>query len=151
MKLLFEKSVPGRGMDILPPLDVPDCPLEAGLAREKALRLEHAAYASFKKAYRAGIPCACGNDAGSSFCEFDDTASEMVTMVEKCDLTPAEALAIGTINSAKMLDVEDELGSITVGKKAHLAVFDENPLNDIHALESCFMTVKNGEILYTRA
>ena len=39
MKLLFEKSVPGRGMDILPPLDVPDCPLEAGLAREKALRL----------------------------------------------------------------------------------------------------------------
>ena len=31
MKLLFEKSVPGRGMDILPPLDVPDCPLEAGL------------------------------------------------------------------------------------------------------------------------
>ncbi|MGN8939128.1 amidohydrolase family protein [Bittarella sp. HCP28S3_D9] len=119
--------------------------------REKALRLEHAAYASFKKAYRAGIPCACGNDAGSSFCEFDDTASEMVTMVEKCDLTPAEALAIGTINSAKMLDVEDELGSITVGKKAHLAVFDENPLNDIHALESCFMTVKNGEILYTRA
>ena len=31
-----------------------------------------------------------------------------------------------------------------------LAVFDENPLNDIHALESCFMTVKNGEILHER-
>ena len=30
MKLLFEKSVPGRGMDILPPLDVPDCPAGSG-------------------------------------------------------------------------------------------------------------------------
>ena len=46
MKLLFEKSVPGRGMDILPPLDVPDCPLEAGLARETALRLPQMARAT---------------------------------------------------------------------------------------------------------
>lgn len=31
MKLLFEKSVEGRGCSILPPLDVPDCePKEKG-------------------------------------------------------------------------------------------------------------------------
>ena len=53
MKLLFEKSVPGRGMDILPPLDVPDCPLEAGLAREKALRLPQMAEGDLCRHYRA--------------------------------------------------------------------------------------------------
>ena len=53
MKLLFEKSVPGRGMDILPLLDVPDCPLEAGLAREKALRLPQMAEGDLCRHYRA--------------------------------------------------------------------------------------------------
>ena len=53
MKLLFEKSVPGRGMDILPPLDVPDCPLEAGLKREKALRLPQMAEGDLCRHYRA--------------------------------------------------------------------------------------------------
>ena len=53
MKLLFEKSVPGRSMDILPPLDVPDCPLEAGLTREKALRLPQIAEGDLCRHYRA--------------------------------------------------------------------------------------------------
>ena len=53
MKLLFEKSVPGRGMDILPPLDVPDYPLDTGLAREKALRLPQIAEGDLCRHYRA--------------------------------------------------------------------------------------------------
>ncbi len=114
----------------------------------KAVRLEQKSYESFKKAYYAGVPCACGNDAGSSFCYFTDTACEMVIMVEKCGLTPMEALVIGTINSAKMLDVDDILGSVTVGKKAHFAIFRNDPTKDIHALENCLMTIKNGEILH---
>jgi len=116
----------------------------------KALRLEQASYDSFKRAYAAGVPCACGNDAGSGFCYFDATSCEMIVMVEKCGLTPGQALQIGTINSAKMLDVDKELGSVTVGKKAHLAVFEENPLENIRALENCIMTIKNGEVLHRK-
>ena len=55
MKLLFEKSVPGRGMDILPPLDVPDCPLEAGLKREKALRLPRAISAATTGRWKSAL------------------------------------------------------------------------------------------------
>ena len=39
MKLIFEKSVPGRGMDYLPKCDVPEVSLPAGLVREVAPRL----------------------------------------------------------------------------------------------------------------
>ncbi|HIQ82768.1 MAG TPA: aminomethyl-transferring glycine dehydrogenase subunit GcvPB [Candidatus Pullichristensenella stercorigallinarum] len=53
MKLLFEKSVPGRGMDILPPLDVPPCPLEEGLGRETAARLPQIAEGDLCRHYRA--------------------------------------------------------------------------------------------------
>ena len=69
-------------------------------------------------------------------------------MVERCGLTPAEALKIGTINSAELCDVADSLGSITVGKKAHFAVLQDNPLKDINATRHCVMTVKNGKILW---
>ena len=53
MKLLFELSVPGRGMDILPPLDVPDCPVEAELLRESAARLPQIAEGDLCRHYRA--------------------------------------------------------------------------------------------------
>ena len=53
MKLLFEKSVPGRGMDILPPLDVPSCPVEEELLRERAPRLPQIAEGDLCRHYRA--------------------------------------------------------------------------------------------------
>lgn len=105
---------------------------------------------SFKKAYNAGVKCALGTDCGSILCSHDNTAMEMQLMVERCGLSPAEAMKIGTINSAELLDVGEELGSITVGKKAHFAVFEENPLEDIVAAQHCVMTIKNGEILWSR-
>ena len=37
MELLFEKSVPGRGCDLLPPLDVPPAHLLEGLERKAPL------------------------------------------------------------------------------------------------------------------
>ena len=69
-------------------------------------------------------------------------------MVERCGLTPVEALKIGTINSAELCDVAASLGSVTVGKKAHFAVLTDDPLKDIRATTHCVMTVKNGEILW---
>ena len=105
---------------------------------------------SFKKAYEAGVLCGVGTDCGCSFCKHTDTAYEMVVFVEECGLTPFEALVTGTINSAKICGVEDSLGSITIGKKAHFAVFEEDPTQNIRATLNCVMTVKNGEILYER-
>ncbi|WP_425755783.1 amidohydrolase family protein [Ihubacter sp. rT4E-8] len=106
---------------------------------------------SFKKAYQAGILCGLGTDCGCSFCNHTDTAYEMVVLVEECEITPFDAMIIGTINSAKICGVEDTLGSVTVGKKAHFAVFEEDPTKDIRASLNCVMTVKNGEILYKKA
>jgi len=39
MKLIFEKSVPGRGLSLLPPCDVDEVPMPAGLERKTAPRL----------------------------------------------------------------------------------------------------------------
>jgi len=105
---------------------------------------------SFKRAHAAGVPCALGTDAGCTFNPHDLTYLEMALMVQKCGIDAFEALAMGTINSARLCGVEDSLGSVTVGKKAHLAVFEKNPIQDISATKDCAMTVKNGEILWAK-
>ena len=48
------------------------------------------------------------------------------------------------------LGVDQELGSIELGKKAHFAVYKNNPIEDIRHLLQCDMTIKNGEILWKR-
>ena len=116
----------------------------------KAKEAQRQCFQSFRKVYDAGVLCILGSDSGTQFCKHENALYEMVTMVEDCGLTPAEALKIGTINSAIACDVDHILGSITIGKKAHLAVFEENPLEKIRAVMNPMMTIKNGEIIWSR-
>ena len=53
MELLFEKSVPGRGCDLLPPLDVPPAHLLEGLERKTPLRLPEIAEVDLSRHYSA--------------------------------------------------------------------------------------------------
>jgi hypothetical protein len=46
-------------------------------------------------------------------------------------LTPYDALATGTKNFARYLNVLDEVGTVTAGKRADLLLLDNNPLEDI--------------------
>ena len=120
----------------------------ASLAKAKEAQAQ--CFASFRKVYDAGVLFILGSDSGTQFCKHKNALYEMVTMVEDCGLTPAEALKIGTINSAIACDVDHILGSVSVGKKAHFAVFAENPLENIHAVMEPQMTIKNGEIIWKK-
>ncbi|MBQ9026642.1 MAG: amidohydrolase family protein [Methanobrevibacter sp.] len=77
-----------------------------------------------------------GTDGASSNNNLDlieelKTASllQKVSTLDPKVLTSDEALAMGTINGAKALGLEDEIGSIKVGKKADLILIDTNNAN----------------------
>ncbi len=70
-------------------------------------------------------------------------------MAQCCTLSSRRCIA--TLRSAQLCGVEQELGSIAVGKKAHFAVFKEDPTQHIDTVLDCRMTVKNGEILFRAA
>jgi imidazolonepropionase-like amidohydrolase len=55
---------------------------------------------------------------------------EMASMVE-AGLTPAEAIAAATRNSAGILKL-DSMGTVAAGKSADFIVLDANPLDDIN-------------------
>jgi imidazolonepropionase len=66
-------------------------------------------------------------------------------------MTPSEAIAAATINGAVALGRQKELGSLEVGKQADLAAFEVEDYREIpyyFGMQRCWMTMKNGEIVY---
>ncbi len=61
-------------------------------------------------------------------------------------MSPHSALAAGTINPARSLGLDRELGSIEPGKLADLVVLDANPLDNIRNSATIRYTVANGII-----
>ena len=104
---------------------------------------------TFRRAHKAGVKIALGTDAGTPFNKYDMTGFECILMVEN-GMTPMEAIQCGTINAAELMDVKDPHGSITPGKKANFAVFEKSPLEDIHAILDCSMTVLGGEVVFEK-
>ena len=145
-----------QGSWLVPTLCAPHFILKHGVkdgvpeyAVKKTEIVHDAHFASFQKAYKAGVKCACGTDAGTPYNPHNGTPNELILMV-KSGLTPMQAIETATINSAKLLNVSDSLGSIEAGKKAHFAIFDGDPSKDINDILKCRMTVKNGEVVYKK-
>jgi imidazolonepropionase-like amidohydrolase/Tol biopolymer transport system component len=61
-------------------------------------------------------------------------------------MTPLEALRCGTLNGARYLGMDKDIGSIEPGKLADLAILDANPLENIRNSESVKYTVVNGRV-----
>jgi imidazolonepropionase-like amidohydrolase/Tol biopolymer transport system component len=60
--------------------------------------------------------------------------------------TPMEAIRSGTINGARALGMDRDIGSLEAGKLADMVVMDRNPLDDIRNTTSIAYTVANGRV-----
>ena len=62
-------------------------------------------------------------------------------------LTEVEALKMVTLNPAKMLHIDDKVGSIKVGKVADLVLWTDNPLSIYAKVDK---TIIDGQIYFDR-
>lgn len=67
-------------------------------------------------------------------------------MLQQGGMTNLQALRCATINGAKYLGLDKEIGSLAVGKLADLIVLDKNPLDDIKNSESIRYVMVNGRL-----
>ena len=101
---------------------------------------------SFVMAVKSGVKIAAGTDAGTPFNPHGDLPLELAKMVE-FGLPPMLALVAATSNAARLLRMEDQIGSVEQGKLADLILVDGDPLRDIGVMRRPSFVMKSGRIV----
>ena len=94
-----------------------------------------------KKLYDNGIQLVPGSDDMPGF-----TIHRELELYALAGIPNADVLKIATLDSARVLGVEEQTGSIEVGKAADLVLLDANPLEDISAVRTGVLVMKGGAI-----
>ena len=97
-------------------------------------------------AREAGVRIAVGTDPGHG----ETIADECITL-HKARLTPMEVLVSATRVGAEVVHMQDQLGTLEVGKIADVIGLGENPLDDLEALRDIQLVMKAGKIFKARA
>ena len=115
-----------------------------GLRAEKALAAAAAARHATKIALANGVQIALGTDAG--VIPHGTNAREFFLMVDWGGMTNMQSIQAGTLNGAKLLGWDKNLGSLTAGKWADIVAVSGDPLKDIQAMGKVIFVMKNGVI-----
>tara|TARA_Y100001935_G_C17287684_1_gene501362 strand:- start:562 stop:1869 length:1308 start_codon:yes stop_codon:yes gene_type:complete len=113
------------------------------LVKPKAEKIGPIIQSTFAKAYKAGVKIAFGTDSGVS--AHGDNWQEFILMTT-AGMSNKDALKSATIETAKLLGVEDKLGQIKPGMLADIIAFEDNPLEDISIVRNVGFVMKNGVI-----
>lgn len=123
---------------------------ERGVAQyklDKAKAAQESLYKGLEKAWKAGVLIGTGTDAGTPFNFHWGSYMEYVLFVEDMGFNPMDTIVAGTINSAKVCDVEDWTGSISEGKQADFIVLNDNPVKNIRTLGDVQHVYKKGQLV----
>ncbi len=97
----------------------------------------------------AGALVGCGNDGGVPLIFPGALALEML-LLERCtEMSAADVLRAATINNARILGLQEQLGSVEKGKLADLVVLAGNPLDKLENLLFPVAVFKEGKLLHS--
>lgn len=137
---------PGWDVILDPPTSVPDWIVE------KSKPIQEDAVLSLRLAYEAGVPLAMGSDAGTPLNFHGENGLEIHWM-QQAGMSAMDAIVSATGNAARALGWDAWLGTLAPGKAADLAVFDENPLDDLRILADkprLQFVMKSGKVAVLR-
>ncbi len=99
---------------------------------------------AFRKAVKAGVRIGFGTDAG--IYPHGDNARQFAYMV-RYGLTPLGAIRAATIDAARCLGHERDIGSIAPGKYADMIAVTGDPLADVETLRKIAGVIKEGRLV----
>ncbi len=148
------KSLKGYSA-LVPTLSAPLTILEWGLEelkitevqKQNTILVRDGLIKGFQQALKEGIKVGIGTDASVPFVTHYNLWKELVYFVEYGHITPKQAIYHATKVNAEILGLEDETGTIEVGKSADFLIVKENPLENLAALSRPFMVVIRGTLI----
>jgi imidazolonepropionase-like amidohydrolase len=99
--------------------------------------------AMVKQAFDAGVPICAGGDVGVF--PHGDNARETEALVA-AGLTPHQAMMSVTSVNARMLQMEDRIGTVKAGAYADLVALGGDPTKDISAIRAVKFVMKGGVV-----
>lgn len=113
------------------------------IVRPKAAAIGPAIRETFAKAHAAGVKIAFGTDSGVS--PHGENAREFELMVAG-GMPPMKALQSATLEAARLLRIDDRLGTLEAQKIADVVAVRGNPLDNIGAMQDVVFVMKEGVV-----
>jgi hypothetical protein len=152
---VFETFVPGRAPQDARVLDamLPQARVEYLKTRERVAAMKDSPWSkafqlemAFEHAFvKAGGTLLAGLDPtgyGGVIAGYGDQRE--VELLVEAGFTPVQAIQIATLNGARFMGLEKEIGSIEVGKSADLVLVKGNPEKRIKDIENVTLVFKDG-------
>ncbi|SEF09249.1 Imidazolonepropionase [Rhizobiales bacterium GAS191] len=99
----------------------------------------------FRKLREAGVEFVAGTDAGWRFTPFDGLPLEL-TLMHRGGLPKMDAIVAGTGNAARVIGINDKVGTLAKGLAADVIVVRGNPLDDLDTLRDVQLVMQGGKV-----
>jgi hypothetical protein len=100
--------------------------------------------ANVKAVFDAGVPIVLGTDTGFLGVLVGASTQVELELLVEAGLTPEDALRAATVNAARMIGNEKDLGTLEAGKAADFVILDADPRLDIKNVTRISRTYKGG-------
>tara|TARA_B100000900_G_scaffold415814_1_gene447315 strand:- start:1783 stop:3381 length:1599 start_codon:yes stop_codon:yes gene_type:complete len=106
-----------------------------GTEQEVAWKKNFKLWMNFVNEYKnRGGRVTVGSDSGFIFQLYGFAYIRELELLREAGFHPLEVIMSATLKGAEALEMDDEIGSIEIGKKADLIVIEENPLENLKVL-----------------
>jgi hypothetical protein len=92
--------------------------------------------------HAAGVPIVAGTDKALPA----HSLHRELELYVKAGLTPMQVIQLATLGSARVMQMDHEVGSIEAGKRADMVLIDGDPLTDFSAMRRVTRVISNGRM-----
>ena len=103
---------------------------------------------NLKKIFDAGILVCLGTDSGAMMLRAQGFSEHLeLQLMVQAGLTPLQALTVATANSARLLHIDGQIGTLEKGKTADFIILDGHPETEIKDTRKILAVYKAGRLV----
>ena len=122
--------------------------LNAGDKLRDSLAIRNAYFQRITRVlHDTGVDLLVGSDNGVLYAVPGVSTHDEIELLAQAGLAPQDILRMATVNAARVLAVDDRLGTIEVGKTADLILAQRDPRIDLATLRTPQAVIKDGQWL----